>query len=100
MNYAATIHSFGFALAVQAAARADYDHKVAVLQAIPGVGSGAMGLTPDSVKATPEYKKARMSSEIAFQALRAINSVLNSKFKTQYAAHIRVIRESTLKEAA
>lgn len=52
------------------------------------------------MKATPEYKKTRMSQEIAFQGLRAINSVLNSKFKKQYAAHIRVIRESTLKEAA
>ena len=100
MNYAATIHSFGFALTVQAAARADYDFWTRALQAIPGVGSGPMGLTPDSVKATPEYKKTRMTQEIAFQGLRAINSVLNSKFKKQYAAHIRVIRESTLKETA
>ena len=67
------------------------------LQSIPGVSSGPFGTTPDSIKASPEYKKAKSEYESAFQGLRAINSVLNSKFKKQYMAHIRAKREAELK---
>lgn len=34
---------------------------------------GPMGLTPDSVKITPEYKTARRAFQKAFEALRAHN---------------------------
>jgi len=43
------------------------------LNAIPGLGSGAMGLTPDSVKARPDYQKAKHESRMAFEALREFN---------------------------
>lgn len=43
------------------------------LRAIPGVGSGAMGLTPDVVKARPDYRAAKAESDRAFAALRAFN---------------------------
>ncbi len=97
MKYADTIQSFDFALITQAAANAQYLHTSKVLQAIPGVSSGPFGTTPDTIKASPEYKKAKAEYESAFQGLRSINSVLNSKFKKQYMAHIRAKREAELK---
>ena len=97
MKYADTIQSFDFALITQAAANAQYLHTSKVLQLIPGVSSGPFGTTPDHIKASPEYKKAKSEYESAFQGLRAINSVLTSKFKKQYMAHIRAKREAELK---
>lgn len=44
------------------------------LDAVPGVGSGTMGLTPDSVKSSPEYRAARARWEEAFATLRRINA--------------------------
>ena len=44
------------------------------LKAIPGVGSGPMGLTPDDVKARPEYREAKLASCRAFAALRSFNA--------------------------
>ncbi len=44
------------------------------LRALPGVGSGAMGLTPDSVRSSSEYRAARAASDRAFQALRRFNA--------------------------
>ena len=97
MKYADTIQSFDFALNTQAAANAQYLHTSKVLQSIPGVSSGPFGTTPDTIKASPEYKKAKAEYESAFRGLRSINSVLNSKFKKQYMAHIRAKREAELK---
>ena len=97
MKYADTIQSFDFALITQAAANAQYLHTSKVLQSIPGVSSGPFGTTPDTIKASPEYKKAKAEYESAFRGLRAINTVLNSEFKKQYMAHIRAKREAELK---
>lgn len=35
---------------------------------------GPMGLTPDSIKSTPEWKAAKQQSDKAFQELRALNA--------------------------
>lgn len=67
MKYADTIQSFDFALITQAAANAQYLHTSKVLQLIPGVSSGPFGTTPDHIKASPEYKKAKSEYESAFQ---------------------------------
>lgn len=50
------------------------------LQAFP---SGAMGLTPDSVRSTPEFKKAKADFDKAFAACRAFNAVYVKKFKKE-----------------
>lgn len=45
----------------------------ATLGSLPGIGSGPMGLTPDSVKASPEYQAAKAAHAHAFDALRRFN---------------------------
>ena len=42
-------------------------------------GAGPMGLTPDSVKASPEWKAKRASYDRAFAALRAFNTAHSPK---------------------
>lgn len=61
----------------------------AALKAIPGVGQGAMGLTPDSVKQSVRYRVARQEEANAFASLRAVNAFLNKN----YAAELREERE-------
>lgn len=56
------------------------------LKAIPGVGSGDMGLTPDHVKAAPEYKNARRRYEWDFDNLRKFNAWYVKTFKAELAA--------------
>jgi hypothetical protein len=64
------------------------------LRAIPGVGSGAMGLTPDSVKARPDYREALASYRAAESALRQFNGAFAKRFARQSAARIRAEREA------
>lgn len=45
----------------------------AVLNTFP---KGALGLTPDTVKASPAYRDAKAAYNLAFAALRAINTRL------------------------
>lgn len=42
----------------------------AAINAIAGVGSGPMGLTPDEIKRSPEYQRARRDYDNAAEALR------------------------------
>jgi hypothetical protein len=60
----------------------DAEHKAAgaALRAIPGVGSGSTGLTPDHIKNSSEYKTARGRADRAFQAVRNFNSQFASKY--------------------
>lgn len=53
------------------------------LKSIDGVGTGAMGLTPDSVKNSPEYKAAREAFSQSFARLRAFNEFFIKAFKTE-----------------
>lgn len=46
----------------------------AALKAIPGVGSGPMGLTPEHIRLSPEYRAAKTAYDRAFQAVRAENA--------------------------
>lgn len=47
------------------------DAASAALKAFP---KGPMGLTPDAVKALPEYQAAKREYAVAFAALRAANA--------------------------
>lgn len=79
MNYAE-------AKAQNAAIVAASDAADAALKAIPGVGTGSMGLTPDRVKSTPEYRAADRASRAAFAALRNHNAFMVKNFKREMAA--------------
>lgn len=50
---------------------------------------GATGLTPDDVKASPEYKAAKASCENAFQRLRAFNTFVNKTFAKDRKEYMR-----------
>ena len=47
---------------------------------------GLMGLTPDNVKATPEWKSARHGFDIAFSKLRQFNRTFTKAFKREILA--------------
>jgi hypothetical protein len=50
------------------------------LKAIQGVGSGPMGLTPDAVKFSPEYRRAYAHYHRAANALRRFNAIFVKRF--------------------
>ena len=49
----------------------------AVLKAFP---KGPMGLTPDAVKVSTEFRAAKARYAAAFDALRAINAMISKRF--------------------
>ncbi|MBX9813356.1 MAG: hypothetical protein K2X76_01490 [Sphingomonas sp.] len=60
----------------------------AALNAIPGVGAGPMGLTPDHIRELSTYREAKAAYDLSFARLRAFNN----KFLKLYAADIRADR--------
>lgn len=66
-------------------ARNDASH---ALSAIAGVGSGPMGLTPDSVKQSPAYRAARR----AYDQRHADLAAFNARFVKQYATELAADR--------
>jgi hypothetical protein len=66
------------------------------LRAIPGLGSGRMGLTPDAIKSTPEFKVAKDNYNRAFTALRKFNQGFIKEFKKEILAD----RDAKRKEKA
>lgn len=60
------------------------------LRAIPSYGTGAMGMTPDAVRATPEWKAATANTGATFRKLQDFNRV----FVKQFAAEIRAERRN------
>jgi hypothetical protein len=81
-----------YAIAKQVKAQLEIECGLAsqALRAIPGIGSGPMGLTPDAVKATPEYREAKARSDATFAALRNFNG----KFVKLFAAEIKAERRA------
>ena len=77
-----------FALAKVAADALDEAYKAAsaALATIPGAGSGPMGLTPDAVKASPEWKAARAKQAAALKALQAFNLAYSHTFAREIRA--------------
>ncbi len=75
----ALISSCTFEEAKKLADKLDHESRQAsaVLQKFPKL---ANGLTPDHVKATPEYKIARLASDRAFARLRDFNGFYTKKF--------------------
>jgi hypothetical protein len=49
----------------------------------------SMGMTPDHIRETTEWKKAKQSSEKSFSELKNFNSWFMKNFKKEYAADRR-----------
>lgn len=77
--------AFALALALQGALEADLRAAYAGLQAIDGVGTGPFGLTPDAIKADPEYRAAKAATDKAFARLRGFNAWYVKQFANERA---------------
>lgn len=62
---------------------AAYRKACAELKAVQGVGTGNMGMTPDVVKASPEYRSAKYKADCAFLALRNFNRTYAKALRSQ-----------------
>lgn len=60
-----------------------------VLKAFDKYGKSVMGLTPDFVKAMPEYKKAKADFDNAFKVLRKFNQQFVKQFRKEIAKERR-----------
>ena len=49
---------------------------------------GEMGLTPDTVRASVEFRAAKSRLDSAFSALKAFNSQFLKRFKREYRAFL------------
>lgn len=59
------------------------------LQAFDKLGKSAMGLTPDHVKAMPEWQKAKREFDVSFANLRAFNGQFAKVFRKEIQAQRR-----------
>jgi hypothetical protein len=78
----------------QARLWAAMDAAGARLKAIPGVGCGQMGLTPDWVKESAAYREARREFDCAMRALQRFNAANVKRFAKEAAADRRAQREA------
>lgn len=51
------------------------------LRAVPGLSSGQLGLTPDAVKARPDYRVANDAYNAADKALRAFDRAFTKAYR-------------------
>lgn len=81
----ATKQTFTFEEAKAAVARLDagVTRTGSTLDAFP---KGPMGLTPDAVRATPEWKKAKQEFDAAFADLRKFNAMFAKIFAKELRA--------------
>jgi len=61
--------------------------------------SGPMGLTPDAIKTSPEYRSAKYRFDSAFGALRAFNGKYAKRYTKQIRADIDARRQSRIAKA-
>jgi len=82
--------TFQEAKALQARLYAAAKDASAQLNAVPGVGSGPMGLTPDRVKFSQPYLQAHSAYHRAAADVRAFNA----KFTKHFARELREERRN------
>lgn len=80
--------TYAIAKAVKAELEKARDDASRALSAIAGVGSGSMGLTPDQIKQSPEYRAARR----AYVQRHADLAAFNARFVKQYATELAAER--------
>jgi hypothetical protein len=78
---AAVPTDYAEAKARQAELEAEAKRTTQALKAV--AGDHPMGLTPDAIKATPEWKTAKRESDAAFRALQNYNTTYVSRFKSE-----------------
>ena len=54
---------------------------------------GEMGLTPDTVKNSPEFKEVKSNFNKQFSSLRKLNSFIMKNFKKEYAEYRKYNRK-------
>lgn len=59
---------------IQNSLESELKRHVDILKSHPGHGSGQMGMTPDAVKLTPEWKEKKKAVDTAFRNLQNYNS--------------------------
>ncbi|MCW1985621.1 UNVERIFIED_ORG: O-acetyl-ADP-ribose deacetylase (regulator of RNase III) [Sphingomonas sp. R1F5B] len=70
--------------------------EAARMKAIPGGGTGLFGLTPDHIKATPEWRQAYHAYWQAHRALADLNGRNVKRFKREIAQEQRERRQAAL----
>ncbi len=68
---------------LKAAAEAVETRAGEALRAVPGIGSGPGGLTPDDVKRTAEYRQAMSNHALAFRSMQRMNAWFFKHFKNE-----------------
>lgn len=84
---------------IKAAAEEVENNAAKALRAVPGIGSGPGGLTPDDVKRTPEYQNAMRAHAQAFAAMRKINGWFFKQFKNEAYAE-RLAKHANMRVSA
>lgn len=92
--------TFAVAKAAQAAIEDEWNRAGAALRAIPGVGTGPMGLTPDTVRALPEYRAVKLAYDSAFARLRAFNGAFVKAYGRELREERNARRSSKVTEGA
>lgn len=72
----------------------DYAEASARLKALPCIGEGRLGLTPDWVKRTDEYRHAKMLLDGAFKRLCGFNSYFIGRWAKEYKADLLAQRQA------
>lgn len=85
--------SYAIAKVTASLLNSDYTAAIRNFKAIPGVGSGPMGLTPDDVRARPDYRIAKQAVDKAFAELRAFNSMYVKRYRKELATERKIKRE-------
>jgi hypothetical protein len=62
------------------------------LNTIPGVGTGPMGLTPDEIKFSAEYKEAKREADREFARVREFNDWFTKAYREELAEERKVKR--------
>lgn len=101
INRAAThaawsLMSYSEALAMQGRLMDALDVASDRIRSMPGVGSGPMGLTPDSAK-TPAWRAASMDYRNASDELRRFNAWFTKQWRAEYRATLESRRASRIR---
>lgn len=64
------------------------------LKAIPGVGTGPMGRTPDVIRETSQYRAARAAHDAATEAAHRFSKEFLKAYRRQWDADSRADRDA------
>ena len=66
-----------------------YDAACDAVRAVPGVSSGPMGLTPDAVKACPDFRAADAACKAADARLRAFDKAFTRQLGKTWPVYFK-----------